>query len=76
MLQVLVQCGALQTRSYLKIRIFGRDQGGAEYQPAGILKDVEDLKRSLNADIGRKGFLEMAYRLTVSNSQISPQSYS
>jgi hypothetical protein len=39
-------------RSYLKIRIFGRDQGGAETQPGGILKYVEDLRRGLNAGIG------------------------
>jgi hypothetical protein len=37
-------------RSCLKIRIFGRDQGEAEDQPAGILKYVEDLRRGLNAD--------------------------
>jgi len=46
-------------RSYLKIRIFGRDQGEAEDQPAGILQYVEDLRRRLNADIGRKDFFEM-----------------
>jgi len=45
-------------RSYLKIRIFDRDQGEAENQPAGILKYVEDLIRGLNADIGRKDFFE------------------
>ncbi len=31
----------------------------AEDQPAGILKYVEDLRRGLNADIGRKDFFEM-----------------
>jgi len=46
-------------RSYLKIRIFGQDQGETEDQPAGILKYVEDLRRGLNADIGRKDFFEM-----------------
>jgi hypothetical protein len=46
-------------RSYLKIRIFGRDQGEAENQSAGILKYVEDLIRGLNTDIGRKDFFEM-----------------
>jgi hypothetical protein len=30
-----------------------------EDQPAGILKYVEDLRRGLNADIGRKDFFEM-----------------
>jgi hypothetical protein len=46
-------------RSHLKIRIFGRDQGEAEDQPAGILKYVEDLIRGLNTDIERKDFFEM-----------------
>jgi hypothetical protein len=41
-----------QFRSRLKIRIFGRDQGEAGDQPAGILKYVEDLNQGLNADIG------------------------
>ena len=55
----------LMTRSHLKIRVFVRDQGVAEYQSAGILKYVEDLRRGHNADIGRKNFFEIAsiYRL-------------
>ena len=57
------------TRSYLKIRIFGRDQGEAETQSGpfvnGIFdthtqKYVEDLRQGLNAEIGRKNFFEMA----------------
>ncbi len=48
------------SRSHLKIRIFVRDQGEGEDQPAGILKYVEDLRRGLNADIGQKDFFEMA----------------
>ena len=51
---------AVFIRSYLKIRIFVRDQGEAENQPAGILKYVEDLRRGFNADIGRKNFFEIA----------------
>jgi hypothetical protein len=51
-------------RSHLKIRIFGRDQGEAEDQPAGILKYVEDLIQGLNVDIGRKNFFEMASKKT------------
>ena len=47
-------------RSYLKIRIFGRDQDETENQPTGILRYVEDLRRGLNADIGQKDFFEMA----------------
>ena len=50
----------LKSRSYLKIRIFVRDQGEFENQPAGILKYVKDLRRGFNADIGRKNFFEMA----------------
>jgi hypothetical protein len=30
-------------------------------QPAGILKYGEDLRRGINADIGRKNFFEIAY---------------
>mgnify|MGYP001826578203 FL=1 len=51
---------AYHNRSYLKIRIFVRDQGEFENQPAGILKYVEDLRRGFNTDIGRKDFVEMA----------------
>jgi hypothetical protein len=65
-----------ESRSYFKIRIFGRDlpprsagqEREAEVQPVPsltgsptrILKYVEDLMRDLNADIGRKDFFEMA----------------
>jgi hypothetical protein len=45
--------------SYLKIRIFVRDQGKTETQPAGILQYVEDLRRRFNTDIGKKDFSEM-----------------
>jgi hypothetical protein len=55
MTALLIHC----PRSYLKIQIFGRDQGQAENQSAGILKYVEDLIRGLNTDIGRKDFFEM-----------------
>jgi len=59
-------------RSHLKIRIFVRDllprsagqEREAKDQPAGILRYVEDLRRGLNADIGRKDFFEMTYRKT------------
>jgi hypothetical protein len=33
---------------------------GAEDQPAGVLKHVEDLRRGLNEAIGRKDFFEIA----------------
>jgi hypothetical protein len=44
------------TRSHLKKRILVQDQGGAEFQPAGILKYVEDLKRGTNAEVGPEDF--------------------
>ena len=47
-------------RSHLKNRILVQDQGGAEFQPADILKYDEDLKREPNADIGPKGIFEIA----------------
>ena len=36
-----------------------QDQGGTEFQPAGILKYVEDLKRGPNAEVGPKDFFEI-----------------
>jgi hypothetical protein len=54
-------------RSFLKIRIFVRNQGETKTQPAGILKYVEDLRRGLNTDIGRKGFFEMASNIRYHN---------
>ena len=47
-------------RSHLKNRILVQGQGGAEVQPAGILKYSEELKRGPNAEIGPKDFFEMA----------------
>jgi hypothetical protein len=47
-------------RSHLKKMILVQDKGGAELQPAGILKYVEDLKRGPNAEIGPKDFFETA----------------
>ena len=47
-------CDFIEIRSYLKIRIFVRDQGEAESQPKGILEYVEELRRGINADIGPK----------------------
>jgi len=35
-------------------------QSGAELQPAGILKYVEDLKRGPNTEVGPKDFFEIA----------------
>ena len=47
-------------RSHLKNRILVQDRGGAEFQTAGILQYVEDLKRGTNKDIGPKDIFEMA----------------
>ena len=47
-------------RSYLKIKIFGRDIDEAEDQLAEIIEYVEAWIRGLNADIERKDFFEMA----------------
>jgi rSAM/selenodomain-associated transferase 2/rSAM/selenodomain-associated transferase 1 len=47
-------------RSHLKNRILAQGQGGTEFQPAGILKYVEDLKRGPNTEIGEKDFFEIA----------------
>ena len=47
------------TRKHLKKEILVQDQGGAELQPAGILKYSEELKQGSNAEIGPKDFFEM-----------------
>jgi len=48
------------TRSHLKIRILVQSQGGLEFQPGGILKYFEDLKRELNTGFEPKDNFEMA----------------
>ena len=48
------------TRSHLKNRILAQDQGRTKFQPAGILKYVEDLKRGPNTEIEEKDFFEIA----------------
>ena len=45
---------------FSKKRILVQDQGGAEFQAAGKLKYVEDLKLGTNTEIGPKDFFEMA----------------
>ena len=47
-------------RSYLKNRILVQGQGGAEVQPAGILKYSELLKRGSKTEIGTKDIFEIA----------------
>jgi hypothetical protein len=39
------------------------DRGGAEFQTAGNLRVVEDLKRGANKDMGPKDIFEKASRL-------------
>jgi len=46
-------------RSHLKNRILVPDRGGAEFQTAGNLWVVEDLKRGTNKDMGPKDIFEM-----------------
>ena len=48
------------TRSHLKNRILAQGQGGTEFQSAGILKYVEELKQGPNTEIGTKVFFEIA----------------
>jgi hypothetical protein len=47
-------------KSHLKNWNLVQDQGGADVQPAGILKYSEELKRGPNTEIGQKDFFEMA----------------
>lgn len=49
-------------RSHLKEMDFGQYQGEAEFQPAGILQYVENLKRGHNTEIGPKDLFEIAYK--------------
>ena len=53
--------------TYLKIKILVQNQGGAKFQPAGILKYVEDLKRGSNAEVGPKDYFEIAYSYKTSH---------
>lgn len=47
-------------RSYLKKKILVQNQGRTEFQTAGILAYVEDLKGGPNAEFGPKDFFEIA----------------
>jgi hypothetical protein len=57
---MLTKFGNYLIRSHLKNRILAQGQGGTEFQSAGILKYVEDLKRGPNTEIGQKDFFEIA----------------
>ena len=60
-----------ETRSHLKKKILVQGQGGTKFQPAGILKYVEDLKRGPNAEIGPKDFFEIASKKDSESLQVS-----
>ena len=45
-----------------------KDQGGAEFQAAGIQPYVGDLKRGTNTEIGPKDLFEMACNASLGNS--------
>jgi len=47
------------TRTNFKNRILVQDRGGAEFQTAGNLLVVEDLKRGTNKDMGPKDIFEI-----------------
>ena len=52
--------GVKLVRSHLKNRILAQGQGGTEFQTAGMLRYVEDLKPGTNTEIGKKDFFETA----------------
>jgi hypothetical protein len=52
--------GGRPTRSHLKKRILVKYRGGAKFQPAGILRYFEELKRGTNKEIGPKDIFEIA----------------
>ena len=68
------------TRTYLKNRILvfirlrrtrikaEKHRGGAEFQPADILKYFEDLNQGPNAEVGPKDIFEIASNYTPTHS--------
>ncbi|MGA7144951.1 MAG: hypothetical protein WBY47_10645, partial [Desulfobacterales bacterium] len=58
-----------RSRSLVRRSLQVKTEDGAEDQPTGILKYVEDLIRGLNADIGRKDFFEMASKILLTIAQ-------
>jgi len=54
---------ATPNRTYLKNRILVQDRGGAEFQTAGNLWVVEDLKGGTNKDIEPKDIFEIGSNL-------------
>jgi competence protein ComEC len=60
---ILPKTKSIKVRSHLKNRILVQSQGGLKFQPAGILKYFEDLKRELNTRFGAKDIFEIASTL-------------
>jgi hypothetical protein len=54
----------LKLEGDFKNRIWVQDQGGVGFQPAGILKYVEELKPGANAEIGPKNIFETTSTLS------------
>jgi hypothetical protein len=48
------------TKAISKIELWLKLKAGPKFQPAGILKYFEELKRGPNAEIGPKGIFEIA----------------
>ena len=48
------------TISHLKHRILAQSQGEIKFQPVGILKYFEELKREHNTEFGPKDIFEIA----------------
>jgi hypothetical protein len=67
-----IKKNGIVTGSHLKNRILDQGQGGTEFQPAGILKYFEELKRGTNTEIGPKDFFEMASNRKACNHGIHP----
>lgn len=56
---ILTKTKGLKAISHLKNRILVQSQGGLKFQPTGILKYFEDLKRERNTEVGPKDIFEI-----------------
>jgi len=56
----LLRLRKILIRSHLKNKMLVQCQGGLEFQPTGILKYFEELKRELNTGFGSKDIFEIA----------------
>lgn len=55
-----VNCIFIIIEAISKKKLLVQDLGGAKFQPAGIHRYVEDLKRGPNTEIGPKDIFERA----------------